>query len=219
MIGGELELGPKAVVRGDLKWRSDNEAEISPQARIDGEFIKEPLPGFVEELSTGGGYSLPLNVIVAVMALFLFFSRPLRSSAERVAARPGRSLLLGFAVFLLMPLFAVLLFFTGIAVWLGFAVLFVYIVVLLLGVLTGLFAASDIILRRFRQQPAVWQSLAAIFVTVVAVGHLTNVPWLGLSSGLALWLIGIGALCWNSWATLRRFGADGETHVDQQVPA
>ncbi len=206
LIGDQLYLGPKAVVRGDLTWRSDNEADISPDAQIDGEFIKEPLPGLVEELSTGGTYSLPLNIIVAVMVLFLLFSRPLRASADRIATRPGTSLLLGLAVFFVTLLFAVLLLFTGIGVWLGLAVLFIFLVVLLLSVLTGLFATSDIALRRFRPQPAVWQSLAAILVTVVAVGLLAKVPWLGTISVMAIWLIGLGALCWNAWATLRSFG-------------
>ena len=109
-------------------------------------------------------------------------------------------------MFLVTPLLAVLLFFTGVGVWLGFAVLFIYLVVLLLGVLTGLFAASDMVLSRFRQQPAVWQSLAAIFVTVVAVGLLARIPWLGSILVFAIWLVGVGALCWNSWVTLRSFG-------------
>lgn len=205
VVGDELGLGSNAVIRGDLRWRSDSEADISPGARIDGELIQEPAPGLVDELKAGGKYSLPLNVIAAVVVLFLLFSRPLRASADRVASRPGRSLLLGFAVLLLTPLLAVLLFYTGVGVWLGFAVLFTYLVVLLLGVLTGLFAASDMVLRRIRPQPAVWQSLAAIFVVVVAVSLLAKVPWLGFVSVLAIWLIGIGALCWNSWVSLRSF--------------
>ena len=206
LIGDELDLGPNAVVRGDLRWRSSNEAEISPDAQIDGEFIEEPLPGLVEDLSAGGKYSLPLNTIVAVMVLFLLFSRSLRVSADRIATRPGRSLLLGLAVFFVMPILTVLLFLSGVGVWLGFAVLVIYLVVLLLGVLTGLFAASNLVLRRFHQNPALWQSLAAIFVTVVAVGLLAKIPWLGIILVVAILLIGVGALCWNSWAALRNLG-------------
>jgi cytoskeletal protein CcmA (bactofilin family) len=206
LIGDELDLGPNAVVRGDLRWRSRNEAEINPYAQIDGEFIEEPLPGLVEELSTGGKYSLPLNTIVAVMVLFLLFSESLRVCADRIATRPGRSLLLGLAAFLVMPILAVLLFSSGVGVWLGFAVLFIYLLVLLLGVLTGLFAASNLVLRRLIQQPAMWQSLAAIFVTVVAVGLLAKIPWLGIILVVAILLIGVGALCWTSWAALRRLG-------------
>jgi len=206
LIGDELDLGPNAVVRGDLRWRSPNEADISPDAQIDGEFIEEPLPGLVEELSTGGKYSLPLNTIVAVMTLFLMFSRPLRATVDRVATRPGRSLSLGFAVLFSMPILALILLFSGVGVWLGLAVLFVYLAVLLLGVLTGLFAVSDLVLRRFHQHPALWQSLAAIFVTVVAMGLLAKVPWLGSILVFAILLIGVGALSYILWATLRNAG-------------
>ena len=205
VVGDKLTIGSGAVLRGNLRWRSRNAADISPDAQIDGDFIEEPLPGVIEELSSGGRYSLPLNLIVAVTVLFLLFSRPLRASASRIASRPGRSLLIGLAVLLLTPVLAVILFFSGVGLWLGFAVLFIYLVILLLGVLTGLFAASDTLLRRFWEQPALWQSLAAIFVTVVVVGLLARIPWLGIILVFAILLVGIGALCWHSWATLRSY--------------
>lgn len=206
LIGDELDLGPNAVVQGDLRWRSRNEAEISPDAQINGEFIEEPLPGLVEELSTGGKYSLPLNTIVAVMVLFLMFSRPLHATVDRAVSRPGISLSLGFAVLFSMPILALILLFSGIGVWLGLAVLFVYLAVLVLGVLTGLYAASDLALRKLNQRPALWQSLVAIFVTVVAVGLIAKIPGLGSILVFAILLIGVGALSWNSWATLRQSG-------------
>jgi hypothetical protein len=203
LIGDELDLGPNAVVRGDLRWRSPNEAKISPDAQIDGEIIEEPMPGLAEELSGGGKYSLPLNTIVAVMVLFLLFSQPLRMNVDRVVTKPLGSLSLGFAVLFSMPFLALLLLFSGVGVWLGLAVLFIYFVVLLLGYLTGLFAASDFMLRKVYQQPALWQTLAAIFVTVVAVGLLAKIPLLGTALVFAILLIGVGALSGNSWATVR----------------
>ncbi len=207
LIGDELRLGPEANVRGDLRWRSDNEADISPEAIIEGKFIEEPLPGFAEE-STGRALSFTLSVIVAVMALFLLFSRPLRASADRIATRPGVSFAIGFAVLAGMPVLALILVFSPLDAWFGLAVLGIYFATLFLSVLTGLFAVSDLALRRFRPKPAVWQALAAIFVTVVTVGLLAQVPYLGVIAVLTIWLLGVGTLCWGAWVALHNYELD-----------
>ena len=191
---------------GDLRWRSENEADISSEARIDGEFVAEPLPDYFDENDTGGGLFFTLSIIVAVMVLFLMFSRQLRATAARIGTHPAMSLILGLAVLIGMPLLAIVLFATAIGVWLGLAVLGIYLVVLLVGVLIGLYALSDLTLRRFRPNPAMWQALAAIFVAVVAVGLLTFVPLLGFVAVLAIWLLGVGALCWTLWGALRNHG-------------
>jgi len=208
LIGDELRLGPEANVRGDLRWRSENEADISPEAIIGGEFIEEPLPDFAEEIGTGGGLSFTLSVIVAVMVLFLLFSRPLRASADRIATHPVVSFALGFAVLTGMPVLALILIFTPLNAWFGLAVLGIYLVMLFLSVLTGLFAVSDLALRRFRSQPAAWQALAAIFFTVVVVGILAQVPYLGIIAVLTIWLLGVGALCWGTWVGLHNYEVD-----------
>jgi cytoskeletal protein CcmA (bactofilin family) len=202
VTGDELRLGPSAIVRGDLRWRSDNEAAINSGAQIDGEFIKEPLPDYADDLDSGDGIIFTLGLIIAVMALFLLFSRPLQTSADRIAARPGISLALGFVVLVSTPILALILLISGFGAWLGLAILGVYLAVLLIGVLAGLFAVSDLALRKLRPKPSIWQALAAIIVTVVAVGLLTNVPYLGTIVVLLIWLLGVGSICWLSWVAL-----------------
>ena len=208
VTGDKLRLGPDANVRGDLRWRSENEADISPEAIIGGELIEEPAPGFAEDVGTGRGLSFTLTVIVAVTVLFSLFPRPLRASAHRIATRPFASLVLGFAVLAAMPVLAILLMFSPLNAWFGLAVLGIYVVTLFLSVMTGLFAVSDLALRRLRPKPAVWQALVAILVTVVAVGLLTYVPYLGVIVVLGIWLLGIGALSWGTWMALRNYGTD-----------
>ena len=107
-----------------------------------------------------------------------------------------------------MPVLAILLVFSPLNAWLGLAVLGIYVVTLFLSVMTGLFAVSDLVLRRIRPRPAVWQALIAILVTVVAVGLLTYVPYLGVIVVLGIWLLGIGALSWGAWMALRNYGTD-----------
>ena len=208
VIGDELHIGPDANVRGDLRWQSENEADISPEAIIGGEFIEEPEPGFEEGIDVGRALSFTLTVIVAVTVLFSLFPLPLRATADRIATRPFASLALGFAVMVAMPVLAIILVFSPLSAWFGLAVLGIYVVTLFLSVMTGLFTVSDLVLRRLRPKPAIWQSLAAIIVTVGAVGLLTYVPYLGVIVVLGIWLLGIGALSWGAWIALRNYGTD-----------
>jgi hypothetical protein len=106
------------------------------------------------------------------------------------------------------PVLALLLIFTPLDAWFGLAVLGIYVIVLFLSVLTGLFAVSDLALRRIRPKPSVWQALAAIFVTVVALGLLSYVPVLGVVAVLAIWLLGVGSLSWGAWMAFRNNGID-----------
>ena len=204
LTGEALHLGTKANLRGDLIWRGANEADVSPEAIVNGEFIKEPLPGLAEEAGIGGSLSFTVSVIFVVMALFLLFTRLMQASADRVAAQPIVSLIIGLSVMFGMPLLAVLLIFLPLNAWVGLALLALYLVVLLLSVMTGLFVVSDLALRRFSPQPPVWQALAAIFVTVVGVGLLSYVPFVGISAVFAIWLLGVGAFCWGTWMALHK---------------
>jgi len=203
LIGENLSLGPKAIVLGDLTWRSNNEADIDPSARIDGEFAKESLPDYMDELETDGAFFFTLRLIVAVAVLFLLFSRSMRATSDRIAAQPGLSVMLGFVVLVVTPVLAIVLLFTQIGAWLGLGLLGTYFVVLLLGLLAGLFSLSDLALRRFRPNPAVWQALIAILIAVIAVGLLTYIPILGTLLVLAIWLLGLGALCRGSWVLIQ----------------
>jgi len=162
----------------------------------------------MSDLESGGGLFFTLRLIVAVAVLFLLFSRPMRATADRIAAEPGFSLVIGFVVLIVAPVLALLLFVTGIGTWLGFALLGAYLVVLLLGMLTGLFSLSDLALRRFQSSPAAWQALIAIVAAVVAVGLLTYVPVLGSLVVVAIWLLGVGALCRGSWLLLQKYRND-----------
>ncbi len=209
-IGDSLQLGPDAVVRGDLRWRSSNEADISPDAQIDGEFIHEPMPEFAEEVARGGGVKFTLKIIVSVAVLFLLFPAPLRATSARIAGRPVVTLVLGVAILATLPVLAILLFVTGLGTWLGFAVLGIYPVALLLGVFAGLYALSDLALRGIRSDPPLWQALAAIAVTVSVVGLVSSVPWAGITVVMLIWLLGLGALGWNAWAALQSYRT-GET--------
>ena len=204
--GGALRLGPSADVRGEVRWRSDNDAEINPDAQIDGELIEEPLPDYMEEADSGSKVISTLGRILAVSALFLLFPRPLAASTDRVASRPWFSLALGFVTLVSLPVLVLILLISGIGSSLGLALLGVYLAMLFVGVLTGLFTVSDLALRRFLSAPATWQMLLAIAATVVGLRLLSYIPYVGGFAFFAVWLLGIGSIAWLSWRALKRPG-------------
>ncbi len=204
VIGESLTIGPNTAIEGNLTWRSENKAEISPDARIDGELIEQAPPAILAADGVGGDLKFTLRLIIAVAILFLLFPRPLRATAERIATRPLASLVIGVAFLATMPVAAVLLFVTGVGLWLGFVVLGIYAVVLLLGMLSGLYSIGDLAVRRLVSEPVAWQMLVAVSVGVAILGLLTYIPWLGVASVFVVWLLGVGALGWNSWLGLRR---------------
>ncbi|MGI9271730.1 MAG: hypothetical protein ACR2QT_08150, partial [Woeseiaceae bacterium] len=204
LAGNDLQIGPNAIVHGNLTWRSENEADISPEAQIDGEFVQEPSPGLAEDVKSGRALSFTISVIVAVVLLFLLFPRPLHTCAERLAAHPGKSLALGFAVLVSIPVLALILIFSPLKAWIGLTVICIWLALLVLGVLTGLFALSHFALRRFQSNPTRWQALVAILVIVVAIGLLSYVPYLGAIAVMIIWLLGLGTLSWGGWVALRR---------------
>jgi len=201
--GGALRLGPSADVRGEVRWRSDNEAEINPDAQIDGELIEEPLPDYMDEAESGSKVISDLGRIIAVAALLLLFPRPLKTSAERIAARPGISLVLGFVVLVSLPLLALILLISGIGASLGLVLLGTYLAMLFAGLLIGLFSVSDLALRRIVRGPAMWQALAAIVATVIVLRLLSYIPYVGGLAFFAIWLLGVGSISWLSWRALK----------------
>ncbi len=101
-----LTVGPGAVVGGDILYRSGSDADIAPTASIDGTVTRLPaqgnfLYGVILTLANVVGF---LGFVVAGL-LALWILRGVGSRAVgSVIRRPIRSLLVGIAVVVLVPL-------------------------------------------------------------------------------------------------------------------
>lgn len=206
VTGDVLVIGPETVVEGDLRWDGNNAPEVSPNARIEGELLEAPFPDDEDGFDLVGKLMFTLSIIVAVVVFYLLFARPLRASVDRIASHPAMSAMLGFVIMVATPIVAIILTFTTLGRWIGLAMLGSYAVILLLGVLTGLFAVGQLALRRVYPVPNRVQVLAASVVAVVVVGLLSFVPWVGAIAVIGIWLLGVGALCWNTWVALQNAG-------------
>lgn len=200
LTGRTIEIGPGAVIGGNLRYRSPNEARIDSGAKITGAVVREEMPArSVGERAASGvarvGFSVGL--MLAAMALFLLFPVASINAARAINDAPWKALGIGFAVLMATPFAVLLLLVTVVGVWIALALLALYLLLLLAGFLIGVICVGDLGLRRFstkRKQPSKgWRALSivATFVVLAIVGFF---PLLGGFVCLALLLYGLGGL-------------------------
>ncbi len=142
-----------------------------------------------------------LSLLVTAGALYLLFPDFSRNTARAVREAPWQVLGLGLAVLACGPLVVILLLVSIFGLWLGLITLVLYLVLLLLGYLTGVLFVADAGLQRLRRpQPAgkgwVIGALAIVLITLLLLRLL---PVIGGLAAFALLLFGLGALTRALW--------------------
>jgi cytoskeletal protein CcmA (bactofilin family) len=226
-----LTLTDSAAVGGDLTYESSTEARIDPQAQIEGEVIGEERPAEEEEdaytFADAVFDHLRSFVALLLVGLILIWIAPnwLRRRAGTVLERPVASL--GWGVLGLVAFLAL-----GVAILLATLVLAVILGLLTLGglvaliVVLGLLAEVVLVLAfwistNYLAQIVVSFLAGLLLVEAVRPGRgsgrvlplvvglilyviLRAIPVLGALVGLAVVLLGLGALFHWIWAKLRR---------------
>jgi cytoskeletal protein CcmA (bactofilin family) len=202
-----IEIAETSVIRGDLIVRSKEDPVIAPGATIEGETIREGLPGRSSVVSgvTDSLYS-SVAVIIAAIAVYLLFSGFSVSVTSRTRAAPLQSLGIGLGVAILTPIVIIVLFVTGIGYLLGLGALAAYLLALLVGSLFGLISVSGIglglIMGPDRASSRLIQSLA-VGVGVIVLLLLSQIPILGSVLLIAVGVGGLGALMTELWRRYR----------------
>jgi hypothetical protein len=229
-----LTLTDSAVIGGNLTYQSSTEAQIDPGARIEGDVVREERPVEEEEeeatrspLTETVVDALGSLVALVLVGLLLMWLAPgwIRRRAYTVLDRPLASLgwgLLGLVAFLILGI-AILLVTILLAIVLGLLTLGGLVALI---IVLGLLAEAALVL-------ALWVStgyLAQIVVSFLAgvllveavrpgrgrgrvlplvIGLvlyvvLRTIPVLGPLVGLAVVLLGLGAISHWIWTKLRR---------------
>ena len=196
--GRAIRIQDSAIIDGDLVYHSRHEAEIASGAQIRGTITHEPVErrvGTAAAAVAGGVIVMLLSLIVTGGALLLMFPHFIETALTTVRAEPWKSLGLGLAVFAATPVVISVLFVTVIG-WLPALVIgALYLILLLVGFLTGVFYAGNLglgwrgggeVTRRRR----LWSFVVALLVVML----LGLVPVLGQLLLSALMLLGVGAL-------------------------
>ena len=208
----EVEVGPDARIGGRLIVYSSTQPTIAPGAAIKGgtEFHEATPDRFFDEerasvraVAHGVGSVLWFVGVLIASALFLFVLPELSSRAAAAVGRtPLKSLALGLAVFIGVPVIAVLLLITVIGIPLALLLVPLYLFLLFLGWVTvALFIGQRALaLLRPSSPPTTAWRLLALLAALVLLSLLARIPHIGGWVRFVALLVGIGALVWQAWS-------------------
>jgi len=209
----EIQIEPGAIIRGDLIWDSETEPDISANATVEGEIIREDLTGAVEQIGSfaesGGLASTVLSGIALIAAsclAFLVFPRFSGSVAGRIRSMPLRTLGLGIGVLVGVPLVIVLLFVTRIGWIVAIGTLFGYLLLLLCAMVFGVISVGKLGLELTKKDQAGRRPvhLLAIGLGVALILLLAQIPVLGTIVLLIVLFSGLGAISGEFWQRYRQ---------------
>jgi cytoskeletal protein CcmA (bactofilin family) len=211
-IGGNLlvrarsvTVGKTAVLEGDVVFETLDDPNIEEGATLRGrQTVTLPRPGPREPWSIakaliavalfGIGAGLVLGLILLIAA------RPLVEQAiSQFRDAPLRSLLIGLAVLVLVPLIAVLLMVTVIGIPVGLLALLAFPLLLLVAWVLAAFAVADWLFNRGRAEHSFTGRLLLLLAGLGVVTLAGIVPVVGALVWLLVMLLGLGAL----WQALR----------------
>ena len=165
-----IELAPSAKIIGRLTYRSPNEAKVDSGAQIAGGVARAPgtLQDSIDEakkaaLVTGAVVGAGILLLLGALLLLLFPGFAV-ASARTILSDPIKSLLLGIAIFLLVPVLIVVLFLTVIGIPLALVLLPLFPVLLALGYLTAANLLADLLLILLGRRHTAGRGLRLLFL-------------------------------------------------------
>jgi hypothetical protein len=207
----ELLVGPDTRIGGRLVFRGPAEPEIAEGAVIVGgvDFQRKSARGILDDASghardavLGVGAFLSFVGLFLAAALFLvMFPNFAAAAAAVVGRKPLQSIGLGLAFVACVPFLGVVLLITVIGIPLALLLVPIYLLLLFLGWATvALFVAQRGLdtLRPGRHSTMALR-LLALFLALVALWLLRQVPLVGGLLAFVALLAGIGAFVWQAW--------------------
>jgi hypothetical protein len=194
----QLEVQSGAVITGKLHYQSPHAAVIADGARIEGEVTYSPVEVPVAPVIAGfifGFLMILASLMLTGVVLYLLFPGIAQRCSETVRESPWSSLGYGLAVFAGAPVVVVLLLSTGLGLLLALLLLASWLILLLLGYLTGAYFVADTGLRGLKKDQA-GKSLRSVslVLSILALAVVNLIPVIGgIVNGLLLFA-GMGAL-------------------------
>lgn len=207
-----LTLGPKAVVTGNLNYRSPNEAKLEQGAAVQGktEYAHRETPANVSKAGiatflTFWFFMRFLMLLAGSLALGLLFRRYAHELTTMAAQRPLAEIGLGLVTLIVVPIVSVLLLATVIGIPLGMLGLIAFAGILVFTslvapIITGSLAYAA--LTKASHYTVDWKTILLGAVIYFLIGY---VPFIGWAAKLVLMVLSIGAMMHLKWGIAREW--------------
>ena len=142
-----------------------------------------------------------LGIIFAGIVYFMVFPKFSITAGRHIEQNTLVCLGMGFAVLILTPVVIGILFFIGVGYLLGLMLMAAYLLMIVIGGITGVVYVSDVALRRLFDKAEAGKGLKLVALTgaFVVLGLVQFIPLLGGLVVLMITVLGIGALKYQLW--------------------
>lgn len=206
-----LEILPSARILGPLTYKGSTVARIAEGAVVNGSITYDKIPPREAERARAvpgvSGVLFALHLLIVGLLVVFFLPRLEMSVVATLRARPGWSLLAGFALLVATPVAAVLLVISILGLPIGLAMAALYAIALFAGVVATAFFVGDAEARLFKAGPVVTRGQHAI---LLVAGVLTLAVLRSLLGGFIVLmsvLFGLGALALVAYQAYTRAAA------------
>jgi hypothetical protein len=200
IVAEKLEVLPSARVLAPLSYKSPNPATISGSAVMNGPVsytaVSQREARQAHAFRVVSSVFFAINLIVAGALLFWLLPRVAGGAVSTLRSVPGRSLLLGLALFVGVPFAALVLVLSLVGAPVGLSVAALYAVALLVGLVTSAFRVGEWEAHLFggTDLTSLKQRAVMLVAGVVTLSVLRAVPVFGTLVVFVSIVFGLGAL-------------------------
>ncbi|MCX6811845.1 MAG: polymer-forming cytoskeletal protein [Candidatus Berkelbacteria bacterium] len=207
-----LHLENDTNIEGSLIYRSDNDAQIGENVKVNRVEKQKPITTTAEQEKQQRENSIVAWILSAIYGLIafllvallivIFFPNKIKAISESIAQKFGMNLLTGLVVLIVVPIISLILFCTLVGIPVAIILLVFYAVILYVGKLFVGIIAGKYIIDKFCPK---WSEKTRLIIgTLKGAGIiyiLTLIPILGGIIGFLATLLALGAI----WTERSRF--------------
>ncbi|HZP18658.1 MAG TPA: hypothetical protein VFB16_00490 [Bauldia sp.] len=208
--GAEVNIGPNALIGGNLIFIGATTATIDPGAKINGAQVHQAREGWWRNpgVQPGTGmfwFALFIagTAILAGLGLIIFARGAFDDAADRVQARPFWGIGGGILALVAIPLLAGLVALTGVGIPLAIGLLMLMPFLFIIGHATAALGIADWVLNRSGLPRHFWRTLGLLALGAIVIALVGLIPVVGGALVFVALILGIGSFLGALSARLR----------------